>query len=110
MSVNHDLLKEMIYKRMQSEQQTLLRFVLDMDVETVLEYAFLITIRNMILIVFKEIDLSDEELEVLAKCRYPLSEIYGSLDKIENNLDMDIVMAIKERAKNCEQNSSLRVH
>ena len=108
MNVNHDLLKEMIYKRMQSEQDTFYRVLLEMDIEEVLDHAYEYSTRNDILMSFNDSNLNSDELEVLAKCRYPLSEIYGRLDKIESDRKSEIEMAIKECARKDERRQSLR--
>lgn len=108
MNVNHDLLKEMIYKRMQSEQDTFYRVLLEMDIKEALDHAYEYSTRNDILMSFNDSNLNSGELEVLAKCRYPLSEIYGRLDKIESDRKSEIEMAIKECAKKDEYRQSLR--
>ena len=108
MNVNHDLLKEMIYKRMQSEQDTFYRVLLEMDIKEALDHAYEYSTRNDILMSFNDSKLNSDELEVLAKCRYPLSEIYGRLDKIESDRKSEIEMAIKECAKKDERRQSLR--
>ena len=108
MNVNHDLLKEMIYKRMQSEQDTFYRVLLEMDIKEALDHAYEYSTRNDILMSFNDSNLNSDELEVLAKCRYPLSEIYGRLDKIESDRKSEIEMAIKECARKDERRQSLR--
>ena len=108
MNVNHDLLKEMIYKRMKSEQDTFYRVLLEMDIKEALDHAYEYSTRNDILMSFNDSNLNSDELEVLAKCRYPLSEIYGRFDKIESDRQSEIEMAIKECARKDERRQSLR--